>query len=156
MRQIKRYAIVPLILVALISQGCADELRKGAKTAHTGISLLRALRDTNVSLKENGKIDAEEFRRNTLLLQDGSKVVGELNDRVDEHLKAIAALDPNAPDYADKKKALERTASQDLKPVLRDVVTSLRNLNEQGVLRVKNPEARQQLSDIMGFLLSLI
>lgn len=163
MRLATRSAAVALIILCLITQACSpDEVRKAAKTASVGITALRGLRDTNASQLARGRITKDESNTNVRLMQDASTALGELNDRAREANEKIIAIDAQIaadPDNADLKRQRDqvvKSAGQDLKPLIRAAITAITNLNDQGVLRVKNPDARAQLSDLMSFLLSVI
>lgn len=169
----KRFLIAPiarrgLLGVALLSvvaiASCGeDQIRRGAKVASLSITTLRSLRDTNQSLLTRGKITADEARTNILLMQDASAAAGELNDRcrealekidaVDKEIAALPAGDPKIAELQAKRKQI--ASSTDFRPLISATLKTVRNLNEQGVLRVKNPDARAQLTDLMDFLLGL-
>lgn len=152
-----------IVLVALMAACGEDQIRRGAKVASLSITTLRSLRDTNQSLLQRGKITKEEAATNIRLMQDASAAAGELNDRAREALDKldaidaqIAALPADDPKVAELKAQKAQIAkSTDFRPIIQMTLKTVRNLNDQGVLRVKNPDARAQLTDLMDFLLGL-
>ena len=164
MRTHKRIAIPFLLALVVMMTACGeDQIRKGAKVASLSITTLRSLRDTNQSLLHRGKITREEAADNIRLMQSASAAAGELNDRagealakldaIDAQIAALPADDPKVAELKAQKVAISK--STDFRPLIQATLKTVRNLNEQGVLRVKNAEARAQLTDLMDFLLGL-
>lgn len=146
-----------LLVIALAATGCGEvTVRETAKTAHRAAVNLRAARDLKVSLLTNQVITQAESDEITRLMQQTSAAVRVLNDRASEWQAKIDALDKADPQYAQKLKATEAEGQRTLQPFIRDALKSLRELNDRGVLHIKNKDAREALSallDLGGLLI---
>lgn len=164
MRILTRLLLLTVLAISTLGAGMcgSDELKTGAKTAHRSFVVLRGLRDTNASLHDHGKLTDAEFRTNIGYLQTASAAGGELITAVDTALTEIERLEAAVAAHPDDKDAQERLASakafarDNIRPKLRAFATTVRNLNEQGILRIANPDARAQLSDLLSFVLTLL
>jgi chromosome segregation ATPase len=154
-----------LLCVALLCSACGEsELRSYAKKTHEAAVSLRAAFDTKQTLVKNGQITREEAERVNPFFLDAASALETLNNRVDElnqkfddANRRLAALDRATPDYEarrrsieDEKKSIERSASASVRPLAAAFARSVRELNEKGVLHVKNTDARALLSTALS------
>jgi hypothetical protein len=123
-----------LIFVVLFAQlGCTDTDYRKATRAAAGIATgLGAIQDANESLYKAHLLDKDEARAIAQGVADAVRV----NDQFVGRLRTLKTID------ASNKQLVGLWFSE--------VLTSLEALNQQGVLRVKNAEAKAKLSVIFA------
>jgi hypothetical protein len=120
--------------------GCADNDPRCnyAKAADDIAGGIEAMIDAKRSLAQKGRISADEERKLTQLLTVANDAAIAFNNRV----KATTTLD-----------APTRT---DLLSLLSNVTTAVDALNNEGVLRIGNADAKQKLTRIFGTISSAV
>jgi hypothetical protein len=128
--------VLALVLAPL---GCTDSDYRKATRAAAGIATgLGALEDTNESLFKAQLLDKEEARTIAQGVIDATRV----NDQLVGKLRTIKSID------AGNKQLVGLWVGE--------VITSIEALNQQGVLRVKNPDAKSKLSIIFAGIQSSV
>ena len=105
-----------------------DPLRKYAKAADDIAAAISAMIDAKRKLAQQGRISADEERKLTQLLT----VANEADITFNNRLKATTTLDASS--------------KADLVNLLSQVTSAVNDLNNSGVLRLGNADARQKLS----------
>jgi hypothetical protein len=129
--------VLALSSVSFKCGGCADNdprcnYAKAADDIAGGIS---AMIDAKRQLASKGRITAEEESKLTDLLDTANNAAIAFNNR----LKSIGPTDP-----------ISEATRADLTSLLSNVTTAISELNNNGLLRLGNADARQKLSKILG------
>lgn len=126
-------AILLLISFSLVQLGCTDSDYRKATRAAAGIATgLGALQDANESLFTAQLLQKGEARAIAQGVQDAARVNGEF-------IKKLRTL-----------KTIDASNKQLIGVWFSEVLTSIETLNDQGVLRVKNADAKAELAVIFA------
>ena len=128
-----KLALALVVLLVLTGIACDDsDHKRVAKATDTISSSLGAAQGLNRILYEEGKLTAAEARGIANLLLDSNTAVESFIAKA----KSLKELDKD-------NKAL-------MAQWIAELAAELRRLNEEGVLHIKNPEARSRLSVIFA------
>lgn len=131
----EKVSSVLVILLLLAGVACSDDaLTRADKTANEMIQSLVAAVKVKRELVKGGLLTDQEGKDLTKLLVDVRNAVWQFYDKAGTY------------------KAIDSTAKQDLSKLFVDVTDSLQKLNEQGVLHIKNPDAKKKFQDIFTAL----
>jgi hypothetical protein len=110
----------------------AADVIRGAKVfgRNLSIALTQGIALEN-ELASNGTIDAELHPKLSQWLQDGKKAVDDFNERATHYT------------------TLDETSRADIAKLLSDSIAAIRKLNDEGVLRIKNPHSQLVASGII-------
>ena len=146
MQRSRKVVAVVVLGLTMLMAGCNDgDVRKAARAADSIASGLAAVQKANEAVFDAGLIDKEDAKAVSLLVKDATLA----NDVFVAKVRTLKEIDPSS------KVALVRWFGE--------LSASIEKLNQEGVLRVKNPEAKAKLSvafaavqaglDIIGGLL---
>jgi hypothetical protein len=125
----KRMIAITLLLACFVTQACTDEDRERAAQASDNMARgISVALDLDAALIEARLLDKDEAITVTSALLDANRLIREFNETA-KGFKSIGAA--------------ERSA---LLRIVTGITRSLDRLNEQGVLRLKNPEAKQKFT----------
>ena len=134
-----KLAIALVVLLAFTMVACDDsDHKKVAKATDTIASSLGTAQSVNKILYEEGKITASEARGIANLLLDSNTAVESFIAKA----KSLKELDK------DNKALMAQWVAE--------LAAELRRLNEEGILHIKNPEARSRLSVIFASIEGVI
>lgn len=122
-----------LLVAVFFVTGCDDSQYRKAARAVAGISSgLKSIQDANEVAFHAGEIDQDSARAISLAVADASFA----NDKIVQELKAIKKLDPQS-----KAQIIAHVTA---------IGESLKQLNDQGVLHIKNPDAKAKFNAAVG------
>lgn len=139
MKHRKRLALTLVVLFTLTLVACEDsDFKKAAKATDTITASLGTAHNVNKILYEEGKLTASEARSISVLLWDA-------NTAVESFIAKAGTLEEL--DQGNKVLMAQWFA---------ELAAELRKLNDEGVLHIKNPEARARLSVIFASIEGVI
>lgn len=135
--------LVALLSLTLLATGCPkDQLKKAANYGNSATQALSALQDLAINLNQVGKLDDQKT----------SEIIRGV-------LKANAALQTakNTVSFIQQQSEGELSAQNqaDLRTLFSAFGQAVQELNESGVLGIKNSESKAQLNVIVATVLQL-
>lgn len=136
--------LVALLGLSLLAIGCQDQLKKASNYGNTATESLSALQDLAINLNEAGKLSDQktsEIIRGILKANAALQTAKNTVSFIQERVEAGGELNPQ--DQAD------------LQTLFSAFGQAVQELNQSGVLGVKNAESKAQLNVIIATVLDM-
>jgi|SRR6185503_4319434 len=146
----KRSLLIPVLCCALLSPGCnkkpvTDPTQPGPAPATEGAQIIRTVKIAGIAVEaavdEGVRFEAElgEGELDPVFRQ-------KLHDMLDKAKVGIGAFNVRAQKYT----TFDATAKGDVVKLAKDIVGFLEQVNEAGLLGIKNPAKQQQARRILA------